>query len=159
MGQGAATMIALVGLAAHAPIVILFRLYLPPGPIIAAHVLLLPTAIALDAWYGLRRGGVATSRQTQATLWGGALLYTAVFFAVALPYIARVMTVPALNPTTTLASIAIGLPAIMIVSLASARIGTWLGQVGHGPTSDTAARPEHWSERSKHGDRLRGPSV
>jgi hypothetical protein len=106
---GAATAIALVTLVAHAPIVMLFRLYLPPGPIIASHVLLLVTAVALDVWYGLRSIGEAASRQTQVMLWG-VLLYAAVFFAVALPYIAGVMTVPVLNLTTTLTSMATGLP-------------------------------------------------
>jgi hypothetical protein len=157
---GAATAIALVSLAAHAPIVALFRLYLPPGPIIAAHVLLVPTAVALDTWYALRtRDQATTGEQTRMTLWSGTLLYTAVFFAVALPYIAYVTTVPLLNPTATLASVAIGLLAVVIASLISARIGAWLGEVGHVPASDMAPHPEHWSGRSKHGDHLRGPSV
>lgn len=156
---GAATAIALLDMAAHIPTVALFRLYLPPGPAIAAHVLLIPTAMALDAWYAWRTkplrsalGALPVDEATagwpaRITRWGGALLYIAIFFAVALPYIARVMARPALDVTTALVSVAIGLPAALIASIASARIGTWLGEMGRGPTVYTALQPLRTLER------------
>jgi hypothetical protein len=136
---GAATAITLAALAIHVVTVAVFRLYLPPGPIIAAHLVLLPPAVVLDAWYALRLRNEATtdcaSCRTRMTHWGGALLYTAVFIAIAIPFISRVMIAPALNLTTVLASVAVGLPAALIASLASMRIGTWLGEAGREPTA------------------------
>lgn len=139
---GSATAIALVALAIHALTVAAYRLYMPPGPIIAAHLLLLPPAVALDAWYAayLRneaRTGYA-SRRRQMTHLGGAMLYSAVFFAIAIPYIAGVMIVPALDLATVMVSVAVGLPAALIVSRASMHVGTWLGKVGREATASPA---------------------
>ncbi|MBI3970662.1 MAG: hypothetical protein HY332_05185 [Chloroflexi bacterium] len=147
---GAATAIALVDLAVYAPTVALYRLFLPPGPVVAAPVLLVPAAVALDAWYALRARGEATRSCFSfpgATHWRGALLYGAVFLAVAFPYIARAMAVPALDPPTALASVAAGLQAVLIASLLSARIGTWLGEVGRGPATEPRSLHPHTRAR------------
>jgi hypothetical protein len=133
---GAATAVALTSLAVHALTVSVFRAYLVPGPVIAAHALLLPPAVVLDAWYGLRaRHEELSRRRSAATLWAGALLYGAAFFAVGLPYIARVVALPTLDPSIALVSAALGLPAALAASLASARIGTWVAHAGHEPSS------------------------
>ena len=133
---GAATAVALVVLAAHAPLVALYRQLLPPGPALAAHLLLVPAAVALDAWYARRARDGARGTTTR---WGGALLYAAVFLAVALPYIGQVMAVPALDPTVVLASVAAGLPAALVAGLLGARLGAWLAEVGRPGASAIAA--------------------
>ena len=132
---GAATAVALAVLAAHAPVVAVYRLLLPPGPAIAAHLLVVPAAVALDVWYARRTGAGAAA----TTRWGGALLYAAVFLAVALPYIAGTMSAPVLDPPTALASVVAGLPAALVASLLGARLGAWLAEVGRPGASAIAA--------------------
>jgi hypothetical protein len=131
---GAATAVALVVLAAHAPVVALYRLLLPPGPAIAAHLMLVPAAVALDAWYALRN----RQADTATTRWAGGLLYAVVLLAVGLPYMAGALPVPRLDAITALASVAIGLPAGLATSLIGARLGRWLAGVGRPRASGTA---------------------
>ena len=133
---GAATAVALMALAAHALAVAVYRLLLPPGPALAAHLLLVPAAVGLDAWYALSTKGEATA----TTRRGGALFYGLVFLAVALPYMAGTMALPVLDATTALASVAAGLPAALIASLLGARIGAWLAELGR-PRASGTARP------------------
>lgn len=80
------------------------------------------------------------------TRWGGALLYAAVLLAIVLPCIDRTMTVPALDPSMASLSLAAGLPAVLITSPLSARLGTWLGEVGRGSTAPFA---DHLSSRTE----------
>ncbi|MPZ51109.1 MAG: hypothetical protein GEU75_17730 [Dehalococcoidia bacterium] len=137
--MGAATAVALVILAAHVPAVAVYRLLLPPGPAIAAHLLLVPAAVSLDVWYSLRRG----DRIARTTLWGGAVLYAAVLLAVAIPYIARAMTVPVVDSATAFLSVAVGLPAALVASLLGTRVGAWLAAAGRPPATETAMAVAH----------------
>ena len=120
---GAASAVALGVLLAQAAMVAITRALLPPGPLLASHLLLVLPAFALDAWYGLRRRHV----EAAATLLGGAALYSAIFFAVAFPYIARFMAVPALDATNRIAAIAVSVPLALLAGVATARTGAWLG--------------------------------
>ena len=105
-------------------------------PVLAAHLLLVPPAIALDTWCALRR----PQARPEAAHWGGALLYSGVFFAVALPYIARLRLVPSLNTDGQITAIAIGVPAALIAGIVFARIATWLGHLGEVPAEEPAPR-------------------
>jgi hypothetical protein len=133
---GAATAVALVVLLVHVPAVAAYRLLLPPGPTITAHLLLLPAVIALDAWYAWRT-------QDRGRPWTGALLYAAVLVAVALPSIGGSTAVPALGQSDILASVALGLPAGLIVGVAAAWVGAWLARVGRSeePSADRGPEP------------------
>lgn len=123
---GAATAVALGVLAAHAPVVALYRLLLAPGPALPAHLLLVPAALALDAWYAWQvRGGLL-----KGVRWGGALLYAGIFLALALPYGARAVPGLALDPATVLTTTAAGLPLALGLSLLGGRIGAWLAESG-----------------------------
>jgi hypothetical protein len=123
---GAATAVALVVLVAHAPAVAAYRLLLPPGPAVGAHLMLVAAALLLDAWYGLRRDRA----ETPATRRVGALLYGAALLAVAAAYVRTVMAAPVLDATAVLVSAVVGLPAAVVVGLLAARLGASLGDVG-----------------------------
>jgi hypothetical protein len=122
---GVATAVALGVLLVHLAIIALMRTLLPPGPVLASHLLLVAPAVALDAWHSWRR-----RHESPATLLGGAALYGLVYFAVALPYIARVMVVPVLDPASGGVAIAGGLPLVLLAGLIFARMGSWLGSLG-----------------------------
>ncbi len=125
---GAASAIALAVLLVHGLTLLIYRTAVP-GATLISHLLLLPPALALDAWYGLwwRQIGLPSTR------WGGALIYAGVFLAVALPYLARV--IPSLEMTTAdrLATIAIVLPVGCLAEMSFARISVWLGRLGDPP--------------------------
>jgi hypothetical protein len=125
---GAATAVTAGALGAQMVAIGAARLALPPGPALASHALLLPPALALDAWHAwwLRRQG----RITVATAWMGAPLYTAVYVLVAFPYIAAFLPAPRLDAASRLATVAIGLPAALVVSGAGAYVGRWLRAIG-----------------------------
>jgi hypothetical protein len=138
---GAATCVALVNLALHTAAVTAFRVYLPPGPAIAAHVVLVPAAVALDLWYAMaiqRSSGQVPSWRIEA---GGAVLYAAVLLAILVPYAASFMSAPVFDPVSVLVSIILTTPAVIFASLASSRLGAWLGTLGHPPILDAAATP------------------
>jgi hypothetical protein len=138
---GAATFVALVDLALHALAVAGFRVYLPPGPTIAAHVLLVPAAMALDVWYA---SALARSSHGQASRWTqitGAAIYAVVLLAALVPYARSFMAVPVFDPSAVLASIVTAVPAIVVVSLASAQLGRWLAVAGRPRTSIADAQP------------------
>jgi hypothetical protein len=122
---GAARAVALGALLAQLVVLAITRVVLPPGPVLASHLLLVPPALALDAWHASRQ-----RHESPATLLGGAALYGLVYFAVALPYIARVMVVPVLDPASSGVAIAGGLPLVLLVGLTFARMGGWLGSLG-----------------------------
>jgi uncharacterized membrane protein YdcZ (DUF606 family) len=138
---GAATCVALVNLALHAAAVIAFRVYLPPGPTIAAHVVLVPAAAALDIWYAaaIRHG----SRQTRpfGLELGGAVVYAAALLIILVPYAAWFMSVPVFDPSSVLVSVVVTTPAIVLASLASARLGSWLASLGRAPLSAARTAP------------------
>jgi hypothetical protein len=139
---GAATAVALVNLALHAAAVVAFRVHLPPGPIIAAHVLVVPAAVALDVWYGARvpRSDSTASLQTQLS---GACLYAIVLLATVFPYAAWFMRVPVFDPMSVLVSVVTAAPAVVVSSLAFARLGAWLGRSQMAP--EDATRPSQVS--------------
>jgi hypothetical protein len=127
---GAAAAVALVNLALHAVAVAAFRLYLPPGPVVAAHVLLVPAAIALDVWYAARLARGSDRSASVLTELGGAVLYAIVLLATVFPYAAAFMGVPAFDPLSILGSVVTAAPAMVVSSLVFARLGAWLGSVG-----------------------------
>jgi hypothetical protein len=142
---GAASLVAAVVLLIQMAAVAAGRFFVPPGPILAAHLLLLAPALVLDAWFAWRTrlapapaGQEPVSAFRDPRLWSGIAIYTGVYFAVALPYIAAVMAVPALSPADSLASVAIGLAVACVVGPAGAALGAWLGHVGASPVSSPA---------------------
>jgi hypothetical protein len=141
---GAATCVALLNLAVHAAAVAAFRIYLPPGPAIGAHAVLLPAAIALDIWYALR----VRQPQPRWTEIGGGVLYAIVLLATLIPYVSRFMSVPVFDPESVFLSVLATTPAVVLTSLASARLGAWLGNVDGARTTvaDVARPPEALGE-------------
>ena len=128
---GAASLVAALVLALRLPVLWVDWAMLGHGPVLAATLLVLPPALALDGWYAVRR--LRTSRQsTVDTLpaWGGALVYAVVFLAVALPYIARTMAVPRLDAIGSGEAVALGLPAALLAGLVASEVATWLGSLG-----------------------------
>jgi hypothetical protein len=128
---GAATVVALVVLLAHVPAVLAYRLWLPPGPAVTAHLLLVPAALALDGWYAWRSGRAAPR-------WAGALLHAVVLLAVTLPYTAVAAGVRLLDPATAAMSVAVGLPVGLAVGLAASWLGEWLARVGRYGAPETS---------------------
>ena len=130
---GAASTVALGVLLVQVVTVAFYRVSVP-GPVLVSHVLLVPPALALDAWYGLR----AAQIRSPLSYWGGAILYGVVFFALAFPYIAQFMAAPSLDTTGRLEILAVGMPAALVASFVFASLGTWLGQLGRAPTKERA---------------------
>jgi uncharacterized membrane protein YdcZ (DUF606 family) len=141
---GAATSVALVDLALHAVAVAAFRIYLPPGPAIAAHVVLLPAAVALDIWYAARVARSSDKGWTLLTETGAGILYATVLLAALIPYASLFMHVPVFDPTSVLLSLVTTVPSVVLASLACARLGEWLGSVGRAqtPAADGVRPPE-----------------
>jgi len=132
---GAATCVALVNLVLHAAALVAFRTYLPPGPAIGAHVILLPAALALDVWYAtrvMRSAGKADSTPVDAS---GSLLYAVVLLGVLIPYTSWFMSVPVFDSMSVVVSVVTTVPAVLLTSIAFARLGEWLGHVGRAPTT------------------------
>ena len=132
---GAASATALAVLLVHGLTLVIYRTAVP-GATLVSHLLLLPPALVLDAWYGLRLRQIGSS----ATRWGGALIYAGAFLAIAFPYLARV--IPSLEMTTAdrITTIAIVLPLGCLTAMSFARIAVWLGRVGDPPATASATR-------------------
>ncbi|MCE7987893.1 MAG: hypothetical protein DYG89_42560 [Caldilinea sp. CFX5] len=130
---GAATVVALALLAAQAGWVAYAAAVATPGPFLASHLLVVLPALALDGWYWLRRDRI----DAPLTRWGGALLYTGIYFVVAFPYIARFMTIPTLDFTATLVTMSIGLPVALALAWLAMLIGHWLRRVERLPVEPT----------------------
>lgn len=116
---GAASAVSVAMLLMQAAVVLYDRSVVKTGPILAAHVLLVLPALALDIWYA--RG--AAQAESGRTLWGGAVLYVAVYLAVAFPYLARFLAVPVLNAAGRLETAALCLAAALIAGPLVARVG------------------------------------
>jgi len=116
---GAATTVAGLVLLVQVATVAIARATVPPGPLLAAHVFLLPAALALDAWYAASRDRAAAS-----TIAVGAGLYCAAFFVVAFPYMARFMRVPTLDTAARFTTFAIALPVALVAATLAARAAT-----------------------------------
>lgn len=127
---GAATALALVNVALHAVAVIAFRLYLPPGPSIAAHVLLVPAAVALDVWYARQMLRTAPRPPALPTELIVAVVYAIVLLATVFPYAAWFMSVPVFDLLSVLGSVGTAVPAVVVSSLVFARLGAWIGSPG-----------------------------
>ncbi len=127
---GAATAVALADLALHAVAATAFRIYLPPGPVIAAHVVLVPAALALDIWYAAAVARSSHRAMTMRTENGGGILYAAVLLALLIPYASVFMSVLVFDAASALVSVVTTMAAVVLASLASARLGEWLGAVG-----------------------------
>jgi hypothetical protein len=118
---GAATAVALASLLLQAVANAVMQRYLPPGPQLVGHLVLLAPAVALDLWYALR-----APRSTA----GGALLYAAAFCAVAFPRLAAVLAVPSLDWGDRVTVVALAVPAAVGVAWAAARFGGWMADQG-----------------------------
>ena len=114
----------------------LYKALLLPGPVLAAHLLLVPPAIALDTWYALR----SAIRDPRPLWWVGALLYGLVFFAVAFLYLGQLLVMPWLDSVGRLEAVAVGLPAALIGSLISAWLGDRLRDLARAPAEAPVAR-------------------
>ena len=68
---GAASLVGLGVLLVQVVTLAFYWALLPPGPVLAAYLLLVPSAVALDSWYALR----SSIRDPRPTWWAGALLY------------------------------------------------------------------------------------
>ena len=123
---GAATAVAVGVLLAQVLTIAVYRVWFPPGPLLVSHLLLIPSAVGLDVWYALRAQRVDAA----LTRWAGAALYAMVYFAIAFPYLARVLPAPRFDMMAQFQSLAVGLPAAVVVTLVVARLGTWLGLLG-----------------------------
>jgi len=123
---GSATALALLALLVQAAFVADARAVLPPGPWLVSHLLLVAPAVALDLWYAARLARASAG----STLLGGALLYAAVYFAVALPLIGRLMPYPAFDLSTLLPTVALGTLATLLVSFLASVVIRWLATAG-----------------------------
>ena len=133
---GAATAMVLLALLGHAAVVWTFWHTLGHGPVIGAHLLILPPALLLDLWYAVRQHG----RRTTGIRWIGILIYGVTFLLVALPYISAVL--PALRPglAANAASVVLGLAGAMGAGVLGATLGTWLGTLGRDPVQMATVR-------------------
>lgn len=136
---GFATLVALVVLVAHGATVLLDRALLPPGPVLAAHLLIVAPAVVLDGWYGLNQSRAGDWR----TFWSGAALYAIVYFVVALPYLAHVVPAIPSSASDRLGSVAIGIPVSLLSALLARDAGRWLSRLGAGanPPTPRVVRP------------------
>jgi hypothetical protein len=132
---GAATALAVAVLVVHAATVLIDRILLPPGPALAAHLLLVPPAVALDAWYARRMRAAGTI----ATQVGGAVVYAGVFLLGAGLYVGRAMPWVVLGQDDWLVAVLVGLPATVVVALVASRVGRALAGTMAAPPRDTVA--------------------
>jgi hypothetical protein len=123
---GAASLVALLGLLVQLVTIRIDRALLPPGPILASHLLLLPTAVLLDLWYARAAAGASSWRSVVV----GAGLYAGLYYALAFPYLGAVLPYPRLDGADWLAALLIGAPSALAVALAAARFGGWLAGLG-----------------------------
>jgi hypothetical protein len=126
---GAATALAVTVFVAQVPVMATYVALFRSPPVLGSHLLLLAPALGLDAWYLARPVFLAGS----PTYWKGALIFSTVYFAVALPYIKFVMTRIGLDASAALLSVAIGVPAALVSGLLAARLASWLRSLGDQP--------------------------
>lgn len=131
---GAATAVALVALVAQVASILVSRAALPPGPTLGAHLLLLPAALLLDAWYAWRK----RSASSLAAIAVGAVIYSAGYFAAALAYLPSAPSVAMPSPNGLVVGVAVGLGAALVLGTASARFAAWLGGLGRVTTPEAA---------------------
>jgi hypothetical protein len=128
---GAATAVAVLALAAQVASVVVSRAALPPGPTLAAHLLVVPSALLLDGWYAWRRGSAAALGNI--TL--GIAIYSAAYFAAALLYLPRALPIAMPSPggqlVGALVGALVGLVVALVLGLGSARFAEWLGTLGN----------------------------
>jgi hypothetical protein len=130
---GAATAVAVTALAIQLGFVALSRAALPPGPLLVSHLLLVPPALALDVWYAWRRREVST----RATLWGGAVVYLAIYLLASLPYLGGQLPLPTLDATAMVQIALVAVPVALAATYVFSAVGDWLRRLG----AANAARP------------------
>jgi ABC-type lipoprotein release transport system permease subunit len=124
---GVATLTTLAALGVRALYFALFGLWENrTGMALTAQLLMIPAAVALDAWYAfrLKRAGEA------ATLTLGNLLAGVAFVIISLPLIPRLMIYPRLNAGTLPMMVGFSLLAALWFGWIGARLGAWLGGLG-----------------------------
>lgn len=141
---GAATAVSLGMLLVHGAWVLYDRAAVSPGPIVAAHVILVLPALALDIWHARQAAQADSSR----TLWGGTVLYAVVYLFVAFPYIAGFLTVPALNSAGRVQTAAACLAAAVVAGPMAARLGAWLAGFSNSATVAAPAATPRSAARS-----------
>lgn len=126
----AASIVAFTVLLVHGLTLAIYRASIP-GVTLVSHLLLVPPALALDAWYWLR------FRQVEhlGTRWGGAAIYSGVFLAGALPYLAWIMPGLAMTNADRLATIAVVFPVGLLAAAVVSRMAVWLGRLGRPATT------------------------
>lgn len=128
---GAATALAAVVLVVQGIWILVARATVPPGPFLSAHLLLVPPAVALDAWYA-RRLGRPVDLPTRIS---GAALYAGAFFVLAIPFLGRLLDYPALVGTSLAATLVLGGASAIGLGAVSSAVATWLTQRGRAETS------------------------
>ncbi len=132
---GAATLVMLVTLAMRLLLLTALGVWNSDiGMGLNAHLLMLPAAIALDAWHWAR----LKSADSNATLIGGNIAGATASLVVSLVAIPSLMIYPRINAGTAPPMIVMGLIAALWFGWAGAQLGGWLGGMGR-PTE--AAEP------------------
>ncbi len=104
---------------------------------VTGHLLLLLPALALDAWYWLRR----RDPQSNATLVGGALVSSAFGLLTILPFIATTMVFPRVTAATLPPMVLFGLLMGLWFAWLGSGLGRWLGSLGAGQAAPVALSP------------------
>lgn len=121
---GAATVLAVVVLVIQGLWILVARAAVPPGPSLSAHLLLVPPALALDAWYARRLGRPVDL----ATRIVGAVTYAAVYFVLVIPFVGRLIDYPALVGTSLVATLVLGGCSAVGLGVVMSAVATWLTQ-------------------------------
>lgn len=129
---GAATLLAVAACLAQLAFVTYARTILPPGPVLASHLLLVLPAVALDLFYAnaVRFAPSDPSQGISFTLrLAGAAVYGLVFLVVAIATIGSLMPYPTFDLPSIVATVALGVPAGLLVALGMSGVASWLGTV------------------------------
>jgi hypothetical protein len=123
---GAATAVAMTALVVQFGFVALSRAALPPGPLLVSHLLLVPSAMALDVWYAWRR----REASTRGTRWGGAVVYLAIYLLASLLYLDGHLPLPPLDSAAMVQIALVAVPVALLATYAFSQIGDWLRRLG-----------------------------
>ena len=135
---GFATLVAVVALALRYLLLSLSGLWAAGEPLpLKTHLFYLLPALALDAWYWLRR----RDAESATTLVGGALASAAFGLLTVLPLVAAWMVYPRVNAATMPGMVVFGALMTLWFGWVGAGFGGWLGQLGGHTETATALSP------------------
>jgi hypothetical protein len=133
---GAATIVAVVALVFQVAWNADARAALPPGPLLVSHLLLVLPAVALDLWYVVRFTRVGAA----STLVGGVGLFGIVFLLESFVWLGDLMPYPTFSAGDVAVTVALGVPAALVIAGGARLATTWLSDVGTRPTADRPRR-------------------